>query len=271
VDLERAYTILGISRGAKEAEVKKAFRRLAFAYHPDLNPNLPDAARRFQEINEAYVVITKYLRQGSPKDTASPRGERRRAYQRYEEQQKRQAEEKKRVFNKQKKKKTGPQGQRVIKGEYAPSQEEILRNILNDPFARQVFEDIFREVRRKSSSTLAPTKTRGKKKRRPLHQMVGRRFSLSRLRSWLRSQLDHEHTIYLPPEKLVPGAKLKFQIRQFKNRPITIVTRIPENYRIGTLIRLKGLGKKLGPFKGDLYLRLFYKPYGNNIPSGKDL
>ncbi len=59
--------------------------------------------------------------------------------------------------------------------------------------------------------------------------------------------------------QLIPGAKLKFQITQFKKKPTQIITKIPENYIPGKAIRLKGLGKRLGPFKGDLYIRIFYK------------
>ena len=51
------YAILGVPRGAAEAEVKKAFRRLARQFHPDVNKGKPDAERRFKEINEAYEVL----------------------------------------------------------------------------------------------------------------------------------------------------------------------------------------------------------------------
>jgi molecular chaperone DnaJ len=50
------YDLLGVSRGASEAEIKKAYRKLAMDYHPDRNPS-PDAEARFKEITEAYEVL----------------------------------------------------------------------------------------------------------------------------------------------------------------------------------------------------------------------
>jgi curved DNA-binding protein len=52
------YKILGVDKGATEKDVKKAFRRLARQYHPDMNPDDPSAEERFKEINEAYEVIS---------------------------------------------------------------------------------------------------------------------------------------------------------------------------------------------------------------------
>ncbi len=50
------YEVLGVNREATQDEIRRAFRRLAFEYHPDRNKQ-PDAAERFKEINEAYEVL----------------------------------------------------------------------------------------------------------------------------------------------------------------------------------------------------------------------
>jgi molecular chaperone DnaJ len=50
------YDLLGVPRDASEAEIKKAYRRLAMEYHPDRNP-APEAEARFKEITEAYEVL----------------------------------------------------------------------------------------------------------------------------------------------------------------------------------------------------------------------
>jgi molecular chaperone DnaJ len=50
------YELLGVSREASEADIKKAYRKLAMEYHPDRNP-APDAEARFKEITEAYEIL----------------------------------------------------------------------------------------------------------------------------------------------------------------------------------------------------------------------
>src|SRR2546430_14583737 len=52
------YKILNVSRGANADEIKKAFRKLARKYHPDVNPGDKKAELRFKEINEAYEVLS---------------------------------------------------------------------------------------------------------------------------------------------------------------------------------------------------------------------
>jgi curved DNA-binding protein len=51
------YEILGVKRGASAEEIKKAYRRLARKYHPDVNPNDKAAENKFKEMQEAYEVL----------------------------------------------------------------------------------------------------------------------------------------------------------------------------------------------------------------------
>ena len=52
------YEVLGVDRGADEATIKSAYRKLAKKNHPDVNPGDKEAEERFKEINEAYQVLS---------------------------------------------------------------------------------------------------------------------------------------------------------------------------------------------------------------------
>ena len=56
--LKDYYSILGVSRGSSEEDLKKAFRKKAMDYHPDRNKENPKAEEKFKEINEAYAVLS---------------------------------------------------------------------------------------------------------------------------------------------------------------------------------------------------------------------
>lgn len=52
------YKVLGVSEGASPDEIKKAYRKLAKQYHPDANPDNPQAAERFKQVSEAHSVLS---------------------------------------------------------------------------------------------------------------------------------------------------------------------------------------------------------------------
>jgi DnaJ-class molecular chaperone len=55
--MRNPYDVLGVARSANEAEIKKAFRKLAKTYHPDSNQNDPKAKDKFAEVNSAYEIL----------------------------------------------------------------------------------------------------------------------------------------------------------------------------------------------------------------------
>ena len=60
------YEVLGADRGASDSDLKKIYRRLAMKFHPDKNPDNPDAENKFKEVKEAYEVLS------NPEKTPSP-------------------------------------------------------------------------------------------------------------------------------------------------------------------------------------------------------
>lgn len=70
------YKILGVSRDATKEEIKKAYRKKAKEYHPDLHPDDPDAERKMNEVNEAYDMLNhpeKY-KKTEQQNTGNPYG-----------------------------------------------------------------------------------------------------------------------------------------------------------------------------------------------------
>jgi molecular chaperone DnaJ len=56
--MKNYYQILDVSESASTSEIKKAFRKLAQEFHPDKNPNNPEAEKKFKEISEAYEILS---------------------------------------------------------------------------------------------------------------------------------------------------------------------------------------------------------------------
>jgi molecular chaperone DnaJ len=156
----------------------------------------------------------------------------------------------------------------------APSREEILRDLLNDPFARRVFEDIYSHVRYNSGKgaknagnipPLPPKKASRKVTATPAYNKspllaVGKKFYglAGGIKDWLRKQIDEEQNMFLPGESLLPGARIRLQVRHgFSGTKKTVEFTLPPEFAPGKPIRLKGLGRHIGGLQGDLYLRVF--------------
>src|ERR1043165_1945042 len=73
------YSVLGVKKGASEAEIKKAFRTLAKKHHPDANKNAPSAEKKFKELSNAYELLSDKDKRaafdrGEIEENGQPRG-----------------------------------------------------------------------------------------------------------------------------------------------------------------------------------------------------
>ena len=260
MNLQECYRILKLDSGADLGATKTAFRKLAFKYHPDLNTN-SDAATKFREINEAYVTA-KGLLEGtqntqsaaSSKTThQSPKASKQEGAKAYAKQQRRASHTRKRA-----------QSTRSKNQKYYYKEKEVLKTILNDPFAKKVFEDIYSQIRKEQPGYKGPLEL----KRRKLQLHWGERtlnldFSKGlggSIKAWFKGQMDHEQIVHFPAQHLLPGRKVRITVEQtFTAGPKTIEITLPHDFVVGRPIRLKGLGRKLGPITGDLLLKILAK------------
>ncbi len=285
MNLQDCRRILQVPPGAGLDEVKAAFRRLAFRLHPDLNPS-PKAAEQFRELNEAYVLLSHSLKdetatsqeqargpfQEPPGDARARKAKAEKAYARSSAE-------------------AGPQpgAKKKPGGAFHFREEEVLRDLLSDPFARQVFEDIYSQLKQGGQAAgkpgrgaaqapftggftggwpgAAPDKAAKPLKRRKLEITWGDKslgLDLSKgivggVKSWLRGQLDDEQTVSFPAHALGPGKTLRLTVSSRFGEPRTVEVTLPPDFVIGRPVRLRGLGRKLGPFIGDLFLRVLAK------------
>ena len=231
-------------------EIKSAFRRLAFQLHPDFNPDDPDATKKFHRLSEAYAVLRAQL-EDEVRQTNTDDSERaHRAYRRHQREagepggdSKAKAENDSRNRQRPKAERqttSAPNSGPARPGAWFERKDEVLRDVLKDPFARQVFEEIYAHVQGKGGApnTLASPQP----------------GLWTRLRERVQRGLDVTHSLRLPLSELHPGRTLRITLKRGLRGHQTLDVRLPADFHLGRPIRLRGLGRKLGPLRGDLYL-----------------
>ena len=278
--LDQARSLLGVSPGDGIEAVKSAYRKLAFKLHPDLHPDDPAAKRKFQRLNEAYLLLRHYLadrddRGPGPSAKEEPRTAGPGRPQGPDEQAKARTTtrpgpppgpEPGAAHNQQKAKEayTKASKDNADAGFYF-RREQVLQDLLKDPFARQVFEDIYRQVK---NDPKRQQKVAAKGAREVSFSWGDRAVSIDMskgffgsLKDYLRKQLDDEQTVRLPSTSLLPGTRIRVGIRHGLGnaKPTMVEVTLPPDFIVGRPIRLKGMGRRIGPMRGDLYLRLLAK------------
>lgn len=268
---KQALAILGLTEAAEAEAVKHAYRKLAFDLHPDLHPENPNAGKDFQRLNEAYVLLTTpeppraqraaWGRRGAAGQTAEAtekaRAEAQQAY----------ARARKRFDEEQAGGGAGTARESAAQGAGTEKtremkRDDVLRDLLRDPFARRVFEDIYSQIREESArKQAAADRARGTpggssrmRKAEPEPGFLGK--TADNVSDWLRRQIDEEQTVRFAGA-LTPGKRVRLQIHHgVFGKSQTIELTLPPEFEPGRPIRLKGLGKRIGKWHGDLYLRI---------------
>lgn len=286
LSLKECYEILKIDKHADLETLKSAYRKRAFELHPDLHPDNPDAGRQFQRLNEAYVALSAVLKPAAEKTQGKDAGAEPRANKAQEEKTQESARQDDASQKAAADDAAGKsdKSDKTDKTTHAYAEEEVLRDLLNDPFARRVFEDIYSELHRQDAERAATEAAAARKEeeaagaeprgmRRDPPPAKERRVDVSWMKKgpskglgllfkngvtgWLRHQIDEEQSFSLPTSMLLPGSRIRLRIRQgISGELVTVEIKLPHDFIPGKPVRLRGLGKRIGPWQGDLYLTL---------------
>jgi curved DNA-binding protein len=259
--LKNYYEILGVEKTADVEEVRLQYRKLAMEYHPDHNPDNPEAEEKFKEIAEAYGVLTDPAKRREY-DVFVARGG------------------------------TRPNHQQ---GGFSYSQEDILRDLFRDPQFQQMFQGLMREFQRSGlragphflkrsffggkggffigglflfGSLAGPALLRGGKKALPGGKSILRTLggSIGNLLTKNQAEkkdvagqdLDITYQTPLSHEELRLGKSTQVVFDGENGREVLKV-KISPGSRYGQKLRLKGKGKHGPQGRGDLFLQLCEK------------
>ena len=252
--MKNYYSILGVSEGASQDNVKHAFRRLAMEYHPDRNPGNEEwAGRKFKEVNEAYAVLSDEERWGEY-DRMRGAGFAGVGY--------------------------GPQ---YAGGQYY-SQEQVFTDAFTNPY---MFQDLMRMFQGaglrfdkgfvdnmffggRGFSFVFPGQPDWKANQSsPMEykppfflRLMGKamRFTLKRMlgvENLSYRGADLYHKIALSQKEANIGIEKTIEYKRGKEKK-KLVVKMPAGVSEGTKIRLKGMGQK-GGIPGDLYITVRIK------------
>ena len=250
------YQILGIGDSASQADIKSAFRKLAFKYHPDTNPGSEKKAEeKFKEINEAYGVLGNKARK-----------------QQYDFVRRNQF--------------AGVGYDTGYKG-FQYSQQDIFKGIfsnqatfaeLNRMFAqaglrfdRDFFNRIFFEAGASQKAYQQNYSPAGAPAYKPnwLERLAGRitakigKYALHRLlgiryESFPKQNLDRHIELEISPAEATAGGERNITYKRSKQTK-KLAVKIPPGVTTGTKVRLKGMGEIEKKRSGDLYLQIKVK------------
>ena len=228
------YNILGVKKNADKDEIKKAYRKLARKYHPDMNPEDKTAGAKFSEINEAHEVLSdpekrkKYDQIGAN-------------WQQFEQS-----------------------GGRPEDFNWSQWQSDPGRTYSYRTVTPEEFQDLFGGAGGYSNFFEGLFGTAG---RRASEAGTGdRQFNF---RTAPRRGRDNEHALQITLEEAFHGATRMLAWEDGRK----IEAKIPRGVKSGSRVRLKGQGESGfdGGEPGDLYLTIEVQPHGRIKRNGDDL
>lgn len=236
MEVKDYYKLLGIDRSADQKEIRRAFRKLARQYHPDVNPGDRAAEERFKEINEAYEVLSD--------------PEKRQKYDQFGAQwrQYERAGGRPEDFNWSQWQ--GQPGGRPAGGGYRTVTPEEFEQMFGGTGAGG-FSDFFETLFGGGMGGFRTDFGQGRAQPRP------------------RAGRDVEHEVQITLEEAFHGATRSLQYEDGRE----IQARIPRGVKTGSRVRLSGQGQPgaSGGQAGDLYLRVEVLPHERYEREGDDL
>ena len=256
------YQILGVTSECSDDDIRKSYRKLAMQYHPDRNPDSPEAEEKFKEIAEAYGVLTDPVKR-KQYDTARKFG--------------------------------GSYSGNGENGGFDYSQEDILRDLFQDPRFQQMFQSMLQEFARRgfrSSPTFIKNSFFGGKGgiifgglfmfgsiagpalMGTAKKKLGEKGVLKSISNVFGSMLprsseeesvqdaeirelpsDTTYTVQLDPQEFADGKEIQIVTRGESGQE-KLKVKIPPGSRAGQKLRLKGRGLPGKDGRGDLYVLL---------------
>jgi len=249
MDQKDYYEVLEIDGQATDRQIKEAYRRLAFQYHPDRNSGDPGAVERMKGINEAYAVLSDPAKRQRYDSLRQSYGSS--AYDRFRE-----GYSEKDIFR-------GSDINQIF--------EEISRS-----FGFRGFEDVFKEVYGSGYRTfefrngglfgrgfiftggMNQDAFRGGARQGVVSRIMGKLagYALKRMTGIGADQGgDRYDSLRLTPGQAKSGGKIPYTDKETSR---SILITVPSGVTHGQMIRLRGLGSQGGPFvtPGDLYLKV---------------
>lgn len=229
------YQTLGVSKTASAAEIKRAFRKLAREFHPDLNAGNKTAEARFKEINEANEVLSD----AESRKKYDELGANWRAYEQSERAGHSGAPS------------SGPFGGGPGGGTYRTMTPEEMQGMFGD-------DDPFSDFFHRFFGGAGPASAAGSRRGRPTQPRRG---------------ADFESPVELTLEEAFAGTTRRLRLDDAGPKAKTVEVRIPAGVADGARVRVAGEGEagSKGGSSGDLFLRVHIPPHPRFVREGADL